>query len=87
MWQKLIDVLSWGRNSATHAWSNLVIAVSALVAALAQFADQLAGVAADLFGDPELKAQIISVIPHDSVPLVVIAIMLITELARNRTLK
>jgi hypothetical protein len=83
MWQK---ALAWSRNSATHLWANLVIAASAVAEAIARYADQVSGVAADLAGDPELKAQLLALVPHDSVPLIIIGIMVITKLARNRTM-
>jgi hypothetical protein len=83
MWQSLLRRCG---NSATHLWANLVIAASAAVEALANFGDQIAGTVADLTGDPELKAQLLALVPHDSVPLVIIGIMVVTKLARNRTM-
>jgi len=83
MWQR---ALAWSRNSATHLWANLIIAVSAAVEVIAHYGNEIAGAVADLVGDPELKTQLIALVPHDSVPLVIIAIMVVTKLARNRTL-
>ena len=83
MWR---TALAWSRNSATHLWANLVIALSALAEGAGHYADQVAGIAADLVGDPELKAQLLALVPHDRVPLIIIAIMVITKLARNRSM-
>jgi hypothetical protein len=78
--------LAWSRNSATHLWANVVILVSAGLEAAAELGDQIAELAAELAGDPELKAQVLALVPHEHVPLVIIAIMIVTKMARNRTL-
>ncbi|HLN10675.1 MAG TPA: hypothetical protein VK281_17185 [Xanthobacteraceae bacterium] len=83
MWQR---ALAWSRHSATHLWANLVIAVSVAAEAAAHYADQISGTVADLVGDPELKTQLLALVPHDTVPLVIIGIMVVTKLARNRSM-
>jgi hypothetical protein len=83
MWQAF---WCFSKQSATHAWANLVIALSAAIEVAAQLGDELADTVADLAGDPELKAQVLALVPHEHGPLVMIAIMIVTKMARDRTL-
>jgi hypothetical protein len=78
--------LATSRNSATHLWSNLIIIGSGALEAVSQYSDDVAMFAADLFGDPDLKAQLKSLVPDAKWPLVLIGIMVVTKIARNRTL-
>lgn len=79
MWRA---ALAWSRNSATHLWSNIVIAVSAVFGAAIEFADPLA----ELLGDPDFKAQVLALVPHEYAPHVLIGVAVVTKIARNRTL-
>ena len=74
------------QGSLTHAWANIVIAISAVIEAIAFWAEPIANGIADLMSDPTVGPAILAYIPSDKVPLFTIAIMLVTKVARNRTL-
>jgi hypothetical protein len=84
LWRKALE---WSRESATHLVANVVMAGSAVLETAASFADELATFAGDAFGDPELKTQVLALLPSRAAPVVVILIMLAVKRARNRTLE
>jgi hypothetical protein len=87
MWQRL---LAASKNSATHLWANVCIVAGGAMEALAQCGDDLMSLVGGLIDDPDLKAQLMAtlkdIIPHAKWPLVLMAIMVVTKIARNRTL-
>ena len=68
IWRK---ALAWSRDSATHLVANVVMAGSAALEAAASFADELAAFAGDALGDPELKTQVLALLPSKAAPVVV----------------
>ena len=86
MFDWLAKHVPFSRASATHAWANIVIAIGTLIEVASDFSDHIATFAADAWGDPDLRAQLLALIPQKHVGVVTVAIMLITKMARNRTL-
>jgi hypothetical protein len=66
------------RHSATILWARLVAVIGLLLA----FSDQLL----DLFSMPGIKDQVQAVLDPKYVPFYLIAIAVVTELARRRSL-
>jgi len=83
MWRA---ALRWSKDSATHLVANVVIAASSALELMASYAGELADFVGDAFGDPELKMQVLSLLPSKAVPVAVIVIMLAVKRARDRTL-
>jgi len=86
MWELWQRALAWSKNSATHLVANVVVAGSLALELVATYAGELADLAGEAFGDPELKSQVLSVLPGKAAPVAVILIMLAVKRARDRTL-
>ena len=76
VWEK---TKSWFKHSATILWARIVALGGVLFAAL--------GTVGDVFDFPGVKENIQVLLDPHYVPYYMIAIALITELARRRTLK
>lgn len=76
------EIWDFCKRSATHLWANIVILMGGLLASW----DLIIPYVADFAGDPDFKAQLSGIIPAKAWPYVVIAIMAVTKLARNRTM-
>jgi hypothetical protein len=82
--------LKWSKDSATHLWANLVIAASVVAGAAMTFGNELLDTAAWVLDDPDLKAQVVGYaqghVSKDLVPLLMIAVAIVSKKARDRTL-
>lgn len=75
MWHALLKT---SKGSATHLWANCVIALSAITEIILDLSDFLL--------DPEIKDQLSMVISPQWVPRILFIAMIITKLARNRSM-
>ncbi len=70
------------RVSLTHLWANVVILLTAILSTVWYSVDQIG----DLFGDPDLKAQLQAVVPASYWPWLFIGVMVVTKMTRNRSI-
>lgn len=73
MWQKLI---AWSQNSLTHLWANTVSVGMAVFGGVSYFASEIF---------PDVKDQIQQLVPSQWWPWIVVGIMIVTKMARNRS--
>ncbi len=71
MWKK---IKTWFKHSVTILWARLVALVGLLLAA-----------GQSLLGDPNINSAVQSILQPKFIPYYVIAIGIVTELARRRT--
>ncbi len=75
IWQR---ILAAGRDSATIVWSKIIMAASAFVALLVDLANAM--------GDPQVAQWMKDHLTADRVAYITFAVMVVTVLARKRTL-